>query len=73
MSDSASLACDLTALDESARAEQEQVSESVLGSVTEIHAVPALGAKRGPEVMLLAARVLSGVATERPPNSFSPS
>ena len=44
MSDSASLACDLTALDEGARAEQEQVSESVLGSVTEIHAVPALGA-----------------------------
>ena len=40
MRDSASLACDLTALDESARAEHERVSESVLGSVTEIRERP---------------------------------
>jgi hypothetical protein len=65
MSDSASLACDLTALDESARAEHERVSESVLGSVTEIREQPDGYAFRLPTETETIRKAATFIARER--------
>jgi hypothetical protein len=65
MSNSASLACDLTALDESARAEHERVSESVLGSVTEIREDPEGYAFRLPTQTETIRKAATFIARER--------
>ena len=65
MSNSASLACDLTALDESARTEHEQVAESVLGSVTEIREDPEGYAFRLPTQTETIRKAATFIARER--------
>ena len=65
MSDSAVLACDLSALDDDARAEHKRISEVVLGSVREIREQPDGYAFRLPTETETIRKAATFIARER--------